>query len=404
TGVTLTKARLDLLREITDLIGARALTDQGSKVAGVLTLLARFPAEEEAKIASLEGLQTGLERSGAKAPDDKTISSALDQLSRIDSPALLAATWKLSRTLDLPQSQAQERALAQAKKRALDPSRLPKLREADIRLLALGTYADVAPTLFMLLAGQEPADIQLAAIEALRQFDDLDIAKKLLERWRSLSPAARSPVLNLLLQRLPFHAVVVSALESGQLTVGELNLDLEQRRRLLWESTPELRERASHLIGDGEYANRKTVIEDWLQKLPTTGDATRGRAIFEKTCAQCHAMDGIGHSVGPDLGALAHRSVEDLLSNILDPNMAINPSYIAYTVETASGEIESGILHSESSDAVVLLQALGQKITVPRRQIKRLQSSGLSLMPEGLEAGLTPSDLRDLIAFLQRNR
>jgi putative heme-binding domain-containing protein len=115
-------------------------------------------------------------------------------------------------------------------------------------------------------------------------------------------------------------------------------------------------------------------------------------------------MDGLGNVVGPDLGALAHRSVEDLLSNILDPNMAINPSYIAYTVETASGEIESGILQSESAEAVVLLQALGKKVTIPRKQIKRLQSSGLSLMPEGLEAGLTPNDLRDLIAFLQRKR
>jgi putative heme-binding domain-containing protein len=126
--------------------------------------------------------------------------------------------------------------------------------------------------------------------------------------------------------------------------------------------------------------------------------------MFEKTCAQCHALDGLGQAVGPDLGALAHRSVEDLLSNILDPNMAINPSYLAYTVETTSGEIESGILQSESNDAVVLLQALGKKVTIPRKQIKRLQSSGLSLMPEGLEAGLTPNDLRDVIAFLQRKR
>ena len=84
--------------------------------------------------------------------------------------------------------------------------------------------------------------------------------------------------------------------------------------------------------------------------------------------------------------------------------MAINPSYISFTVETVSGEIESGILQSESTDAVTLLQALGRKVVVPRKQIKRLESSGLSLMPEGLEAGLTPADLRDLIAFIQERR
>jgi len=113
---------------------------------------------------------------------------------------------------------------------------------------------------------------------------------------------------------------------------------------------------------------------------------------------------GIGNAVGPDLGAQAHRSVEDLASNILDPNMAINPAYISYLVETVAGEIENGILQSESAEAVTLLQALGRKVVVPRQQIKRLESTGLSLMPEGLEAGMTPADLRDLIAFLQERR
>ena len=112
----------------------------------------------------------------------------------------------------------------------------------------------------------------------------------------------------------------------------------------------------------------------------------------------------MGHQVGPDLAALAHRSVEDLLSNILDPNMAINPGYVAYTVETANGEVEIGLLQSETADSVQLLQANGRKVVIPRTQIKRFESSGVSLMPEGLEAGLTPADLRDLIALIQQQR
>jgi putative heme-binding domain-containing protein len=246
--------------------------------------------------------------------------------------------------------------------------------------------------------------VQLAAVEVLRQFDEVEVAKKLVERWRALAPAVRGPVINVLLQRVTFHGVLIDALESGRLTLGELNLDLEQRRRLLWESTPDLKGRAGRLMGDGEYANRKAVVEDWLKRLPASGDVARGRAVFEKACAQCHALDGVGHQVGPDLAAQAHRSVEDLLSNILDPNMAINSNYAGYTVETVTGEIESGILRSESADAVELLQALSRKIVVPRKQVKRLESSGISLMPEGLESGLTPAELRDLISFLQVKR
>ena len=84
--------------------------------------------------------------------------------------------------------------------------------------------------------------------------------------------------------------------------------------------------------------------------------------------------------------------------------MAINPAYVSYTVETISGEIETGILVAESAEAVTLLQSMGKKTTVPRSQIKRLESGGLSLMPEGLEAGMTAADLRDLIAFIQQEK
>ena len=67
------------------------------------------------------------------------------------------------------------------------------------------------------------------------------------------------------------------------------------------------------------------MVEEWLGRLPAEGSSERGRAIFERLCAQCHLAAGAGHAVGPDLGSLAHRGVEDLVSNILDPDHAIHP-------------------------------------------------------------------------------
>ena len=105
-----------------------------------------------------------------------------------------------------------------------------------------------------------------------------------------------------------------------------------------------LKARAEKLLGDEEYSNRKVVVEDWLKKLPANGDVTRGRVTFEKLCAQCHLVGGIGNAVGPDLGALTHRSVEDLASNILDPNMAINPG--RGSLRSFAGSSTSASLHS----------------------------------------------------------
>jgi putative heme-binding domain-containing protein len=228
------------------------------------------------------------------------------------------------------------------------------------------------------------------------------------KRWSpdgaALVTGVRPPAIQLLLQRRQFHEFLLAAIESDKIKLGELNLDLEQRRELLRESSPEIQARAAKLLGDEEYSNRKVVVTEWLAKLPANGDAQRGRAVFEKTCAPCHAVNDLGNHVGPDLTDASHRSVEDLASNILDPNMAINPNYVSYFVETDSGELETGILQSESAEAITLLQAQGKKVVIPRRKIKRLEASGLSLMPEGLEAGMTPAELRDLIAFLQEKR
>jgi putative heme-binding domain-containing protein len=186
--------------------------------------------------------------------------------------------------------------------------------------------------------------------------------------------------------------------------LGELNLDLEQRRRLLRRSSPDIQARAAKLFGDEEYSNRKSLVDDWLKRLPAEGDIVRGRTVFEKNCAQCHTVSGQGDNVGPDLNDVFHRSLEDLVSNILDPNMAINPSYVGFHVELNSDESEIGILHAESSEAITLLQAMGKQVVIPRKDIRSMTSSGISLMPEGLEAAMTPQDLRDLVAFLQQKR
>ena len=147
-----------------------------------------------------------------------------------------------------------------------------------------------------------------------------------------------------------------------------------------------------------------TIVTEWLAKLPATGDTQRGREMFEKTCAPCHQLEGLGHAVGPDLSDAGHRSVEDLLSNILDPNMAINPNYASYTVDWTPDESATGILQSETPEAINLLQAQGIKAVIPRAKLTRMASTGLSLMPEGLEAGMTPQQMRDLLAFLQKRR
>ena len=67
----------------------------------------------------------------------------------------------------------------------------------------------------------------------------------------------------------------------------------------------------------------------------------------------------------------------------------------------ADGEQETGLLKSSLADSVILLAAQEFVVTIPRAQIKSIEALAKSLMPEGLEQGMTPAEMRDLIAFLQ---
>jgi putative membrane-bound dehydrogenase-like protein len=393
-------AQLDLIHELADLAVAR---EGITGFSAVLHSITQSGWTETLQLTALKGLQTGLSRHSGSVPVSSETSAQLEQLTRSPSSAIVGTAWRLARTLGIAETETQRKALDHAMRRARDHSIPESDRSADISLMALGSYSAVKETLFGLLDETQPVAIQQAALSVLKEYNNAEIATILVERWRTFAPSVRASALALLLQRQGFHNALVDALEKGRITVGELNLDLEQRRRLLWFSSPDIKKRAAKLIGDGEYSNRKSIVGEWLAKLPTKGDPATGKSIFEQRCAQCHLVGSTGHRVGPELTGMSHRSVEDLLSNILDPNMAINPAYITYNCETTSGELETGLLQAESPETVTLLQAAEKKIVIPRSNIKHLQSSGLSLMPEGLEAGLTPANLRDLIAFLQQN-
>ena len=81
-------------------------------------------------------------------------------------------------------------------------------------------------------------------------------------------PSFRPQLIQLLLRKSKDRIALLDALDSKQVTVQELNLDLEQRRTLLRWSSDDIAKRAKAYFGDHEYSNRKSVVSDWLKKLP----------------------------------------------------------------------------------------------------------------------------------------
>ena len=86
----------------------------------------------------------------------------------------------------------------------------------------------------------------------------------------------------------------------------------------------------------------------------------------------------------------------------------MDADYANYVAETVEGEVFSGLLAESPGGDVILLAAGDTRVRLPAARIREVRRDSLSMMPEGLLAGLEPANMADLLAFLrppgQRNR
>jgi putative heme-binding domain-containing protein len=293
--------------------------------------------------------------------------------------------------------------LAEAARAAVADGPLDR-RLVAIRLVGLGD-AKTARVLFpTLLDARQPISVQLAVLQTLSGLLDRDMARQILVHWSSMSPAVRREAVEVLFGRGEGIHAVIAALESRAMTASEL--DPARLAQLRTHPDATIRSRAQKILNaeTSTSRDRGQVMASYRRAVTLAGNREQGREIFGKICATCHQAEGQGVDVGPNLATVTGRSAEDLLVHILDPNREVAPNYVNYNVATESGRIASGIIAEESATALVLKRAEGASDVIPRDQIEAVTSTGVSLMPEGLEKGLSSQDLANLIAFLRSIR
>ena len=145
---------------------------------------------------------------------------------------------------------------------------------------------------------------------------------------------------------------------------------------------------------------RQAVLDACAAALPARETRPRGEAVFARLCTGCHKFGGKGHEVGPDLAALTDRSAEALRIAILDPNREVDARYAGFTAALKDGRVVTGLMASETGNAITLKRQEGQADVILRADLEELKTSGKSLMPEGLENDLKGSDLADLMAYV----
>ena len=137
--------------------------------------------------------------------------------------------------------------------------------------------------------------------------------------------------------------------------------------------------------------------------LKLKGDPDRGRVHFLARCAICDCDGADGFAAGPDRVTMRNKGAPLLLVAMLDPNCEVAPQYFTTLVAAHDGQVIAGVLTREDAQAVtVVVPGAGETGTLPRSQVKSIERQSRSLMPEGVEAGMTDQEMADLLAYAVR--
>lgn len=253
-----------------------------------------------------------------------------------------------------------------------------------------------------LLAPSAPLEVQRQAILVMGTFESPGVAELLIDKWPELSPQLRPTALDALVSRDVWRSELLAAIKAKSIVTADLGAN--QIAQLTSLMTDDQAKQYSGLFEKTSNAEREALVKAYQPALTAKGDVAKGKVVFEKNCAGCHQLDGIGHAIGPNLAAMKNRGPDAILANVLNPNAEVNPQYMNYICQTLDGRVVSGMIGNETSNSVTFIQADKKSETVLRIDIDQMRSTGVSLMPEGLEKTIDQDAMADLLTYLMQDR
>jgi putative membrane-bound dehydrogenase-like protein len=154
-----------------------------------------------------------------------------------------------------------------------------------------------------------------------------------------------------------------------------------------------------------------TNKEEWLTQLNRgrPADPEAGRRLFYHAngpgCSKCHAVNGRGGRVGPDLSRIVETMNRvQLIQSILEPSSEIAPQFVPWAFETIDGKVHTGLIVHENEGKTIIGDAEGKITELKTIDIVLRVPQTKSVMPEKLTDQMTLQEIRDLLAFLESLR
>jgi putative membrane-bound dehydrogenase-like protein len=291
--------------------------------------------------------------------------------------------------------------LAQAAVKVREAGAAPPMAELQLLAQDRDHRAEIAGMLPALWK-RSTVDGALTLLPLIARLQPAQAPEFLLAEWSQRTPSQRQQIMGTLLTNDAWTLALLERIQSRQVEANAC--DAAMRARLLKHPKAQVQKLAQTVFADSATAARATILEKFKPALTLTGDPAKGKAAFQQVCISCHKLDGVGLELGPDLRSVVGHDAEKLLNSILDPGAVIEPGFMAYHCTLKSGEQLYGVIATETSTSLTLKMPGNLTRPILRSDIASLKSTNTSLMPDGLEAALTPQSLADLIAYLKQPR
>ncbi len=289
---------------------------------------------------------------------------------------------------------------------------------ADIKALVLNTKADLATrqvALRSLIESRAPdlreiclqvlrvRYLNTVAVRGLALSSDPAIAESIVAAFSSFHPTDHDTVIETLVSRPEFAKILLTQIGAGRIPRARITAfharqirgfnDEALSRQLtdVWGETRESNADLSASITRLKQALTPSVLEQ--------ADRSRGRALFAGLCAACHRLYGQGGDIGPDLTGAGRDNLDYLLLNIIDPSAVVTADFRMAVVKLHDGRTLNGFIAARTARTVTL-RTTSETLTLERSEVRTMEPSAESIMPQGLLEALPFEQQRDLIAYL----
>lgn len=350
--------------------------------------------EAQFQLDILQGIAAAL-KGQRDVPEPKGWAAVAKRLTKSPNAEVRELTLSLSlkfgsqAALDALSRQLQDTSLGLAKrKRALEA--LVEARDARLPPVLLGLLDDAA--------------MQRSSVRGLAAFDASGVSKAIIDRISKMKPEAKRDALATLASRRSYAVALMAAVEKKTIPAKVLSADVVRQLRALNDDT--LNSKIEQLWGVSRSTPEAKLkeIEKYkrIAELRTNvpNNLSKGRALFNQVCVQCHKLYGEGGSIGPDITGSDRRNLHYIISNIVDPNAEIPNDYRTTIVRMKDDRVLVGVIRSREGQTITVATP-GEVLSVAKRDVAAIDPQNFSMMPEGLVLAFSDQELRDLISYLR---